>query len=145
MQHNKTERITDTILFQHRLPLPAVSATDHLLTAIKQLQDTITQHAVPLATTEEKAIKYLCDLLTSPSQHKTLVNKSMLPETMNHPLNITTAPNIPNMAPTVSHKQNNLPHPHITIQDNTAFDDKPPIKHQYNLCLQAQLIAKSIV
>ena len=121
-----TEQIIDIILFQHHIPIPTVSATDCLLSAIKQLQDTITQHGVSAATTKEKAIKNLCHLLISPSQHKIPVNKSMLHETMDHLLNDTTALSTPNMVPLVLHKQNNLPHPHIITQDDTDFDDEPP-------------------
>ena len=65
-------------------------------TAIKQLEDATTQHEVPVETTKEKAIDTLFDLLTPPAQHESPVNKSILPETMDHPLNNTTAPSTPN-------------------------------------------------
>ena len=79
MQHKGTEQITNTILFQHHIPLPAVSVPDCLLTAIKQLQDA-----------EEKEIDTHCPM-----------NKSILPETMDHPLNSNTALSTPNMVPPV--------------------------------------------
>ena len=35
------ERIMDEILFEHDFPFPQLSAMDHLVTAIKHLQDAI--------------------------------------------------------------------------------------------------------
>ena len=83
MQHTGTKQITDTILFQHNIPLPAVFAMDHLLTAIKQLQDAITHHVIPMATTEKKQLT-LCELFTPPAKLKSPVNKSKVSETMDH-------------------------------------------------------------
>ena len=60
----------DTIYFHHHVSLPAVSATDRLLTAIKHLQDAMTDHLVTATPTEEKAIKTLHGLLMPPAHHK---------------------------------------------------------------------------
>ena len=58
IQLTNTSRITDTIL-------PAVSATDCLITAIKQLQEATTKHTVTEAVNEEKAINTCQELLTA--------------------------------------------------------------------------------
>ena len=66
------------------------SITDFLLLTNKHLQNTITNHLVPEATTEEKAIIILCYLLTPPDHNKeTPLNTSPLPGTMKHTSNNT--------------------------------------------------------
>ena len=67
MQQTHTKRIADTISFQHHIQLPAISATDRLIPAIKQLQDAITKHTGMEAINEEKAMDTLRELLTTPA------------------------------------------------------------------------------
>ena len=88
MQQTNTERITNTILFQHHIPLPALSATDCLITAIKQLQDAITKHVVTEATTEEKAIDTFPELLTAPTQPTSPAKAALVSETIHSYINI---------------------------------------------------------
>ena len=124
-----TEQITDTISFQHHIPLHAVSATDCLLTAIKQLQDAITQHAVHLVTTKEKAIDTLHELLMPLAKPKSPLKEAIVPETMDHPQTNTTALSTPNLALHGIPKQTNLHHPHIITQEDTDLADEPPIQN----------------
>ena len=104
------------------------------------IQDAITQHAVPVATTEEKAIDTLCELLTAPAKPKSPANKAIVHETRNH----TMAPSSTNLASLGIPKHPNLCQPHIIIQDDTELDEDQPMQHQYNLCFRAHLIADSI-
>ena len=82
-QHTNTE--TNTILFQHHIPLPAVSATDYLFSAIKQLLDPITKHTVTETTNEEKAINTLWELLTAPTQTNHLLKQHWSLKPYAHP------------------------------------------------------------
>ena len=145
MQHTNTEQITNTISFKHHIPLPAVSAMDCLQTAMKQLQDAITQHAVFAATTKEKAIDTLCELLAPSAKLKSPSKEAIVPVTNDHPQTNTTAPSTPNLASQEIPKQTNQHHPHIITQDDTDSDDKATIQHQYNLYARAHLIADSII
>ena len=125
MQHTNTKRITDTISFQHHITLPAISTTDCLITAIKQLQDAITKHVVPAVTTEEKAIDTLRELLTAPTQPKFPAKATLVPETTHPHTNIAIL-NTTNLSPQGIPKQPNLYQPHIIIQDDNEWDEHLP-------------------
>ena len=58
-----------------------VSATDCLISVIKQLQDAITKHKVIEATNEEKAINTLWELLTAPSTTPAHAQTTLVPKT----------------------------------------------------------------
>ena len=108
MQQTNTKRITDTISFQHHIPLPAISANDCLISSIKHLQDAITKHTVMEATNEGKAIDTLQELLTAPSTTPAHAKTTLVPKTTHLSTNIVT--------------------PH------TATVLPPAIPQQYNLC-----------
>ena len=126
MQHTNTERITNTISYQHHITLPAVSATDCLITAIKQLQDAITKHTVTEAMNEEKAINTLRELLTPTTQKKSPAKATIVPETTCPYTNIAAAPHTATLMPPAIPQQPNLCQPHIITQDDKELDDTPP-------------------
>ena len=98
-----TKRITDTILIQHHIKLPAISARDGLISAIKQLQDAITKYTGMEATDKEKAIDTLQELLTTPATATTCANTPLV-------LTYTSlaAPHTDNMLPQAKPQQHNL-------------------------------------
>ena len=138
MQHANTKRITNTILFEHHIPVPAVSATDCIISAIKQLH-AITKHTVTEATNEEKAINTLWELHTAPTQIKSHDKTTLVPETTCPSTNIAAPHAVPLMPPAILH-QTNLHQP----SDN-ELEDTSPQHHQYNLQSRAHLIADSIM
>ena len=107
MQHTNTKIITDTILFQYHIPLPTVSATDCLSSAVKQLQDVITKHTVKKATNEEKAIDTLWELLTASLRTKAHAKATLFSETICPSTNIA-APHTATVMPPAIPQQPNL-------------------------------------
>ena len=83
--------------------------------------------AVPVATTEEKAIDTLCELFTAPEKPKSPAKTAIVPETRNHIHTNTTTPSTTNLALQGIPKQPNLHHPHIITQDDTELDEDPPM------------------
>ena len=144
MQHTNTKRITDAISFQHHIPLPEISATDCLISAIKQWQDAIAKHTVTEATNEEKAIDTLWEMLTAPSTTKAHAKTTLVPETTCSFTNIA-APHTATLLPPAIPQQHNLCQPHIITQDDNEVEDTSPQHHQYNLWSRAHLITDSII
>ena len=144
LQHTNTKRITDTILFQHDIPLPAISATDSLISAIKQLQVAITKHTVMEASNEEKAIDTLWELLTAPSTTSAHAKTTLVPETTHSSTNIAASHTATLLPPAIP-QHHNLHQAHIITQDDNEVEDTPLQHHQYNLQSRAHLIADSIV
>ena len=125
MQQTNTNRTMDTISFQHHILLPAVSATDCLVTAIKQLQDAITKHTVTEAINGEKAMNTLWELLTAHTQPKSYAQATLVPETTCPYTNIS-APHTATLMPPAIPQQPNICQPHIITQDDTELKDTPP-------------------
>ena len=72
-------------------------------------------------------------MLTATEKPNFPAKAAVVCETRNHPQINTNAPSATNLALHEIVKQTYLHHPHIIIQNDTEFDEDPPMQHQDNL------------
>ena len=146
MKNIGAEQISNPIFFKHNFPLPELTATDQRVTAIKNLQEKIQQHPVPLACTKEQAINMMCKLFVNdttmvPTKTIVVAKPAQVPEDTK-PLIITPLMQTGIQGMNTPQQIKQL---HMITQDDTSIAQSTLAQHSYNLHSCAHLIANSVV